>query len=183
MSLLRGLLSSESIILDVAVVSRCERVHQPVPHPRPSPAHEVVVARGPRPIALGQVAPRRSRAQHPEDAIQHLSVIDTRHASRLMGRSGSITRHSKSVRSYRLMPILNQKTTLVGIPSMDSRLGSTTSVIPPPKLWWLGRFPSLGRRRGVSSCGRDRHARLNPGYSCWFADQAGERSSLKCQQQ
>ena len=78
---------------------------------------------------------------------------------------------------------LNQKTTLVGIPSMDSRLGSTTSVIPPPKLWWLGRFPSLGRRRGVSSCGRDRHARLNPGYSCWFADQAGERSSLKCQQQ
>jgi hypothetical protein len=37
-------------------------------------------------IALGQVAPRRTRAQHPEDAIQHPSVIDTRHASRLIGQ-------------------------------------------------------------------------------------------------
>lgn len=39
----------------------------------------------------------------------------------LLGKSGSITRHSKSVSSYRLMSSLNHKSKLVGIPFMSSR--------------------------------------------------------------
>ena len=44
------------------------------------------VAGGTRTIAVGQVAPRCARAQHPEDAVQHTPVVDTRHASRLVGQ-------------------------------------------------------------------------------------------------
>jgi AhpD family alkylhydroperoxidase len=36
---------------------------------------------------------------------------------------------------------------------------TTIPVISPPKPWWPGSFPSLGRRQGVPSCGRDSPAR------------------------
>ena len=45
----------------------------------------------------------------------------------LLGKSGSITRHSKSVRSYRLMPVLNEIDAALGIPFMSSRPSQTTS--------------------------------------------------------
>jgi hypothetical protein len=70
--------------LDVAVVGLGDCVHQPIPDACPSPAHEAVVARCPWPIALGQVTPRRTRAQHPENAVQHPPVINALNAPRLV---------------------------------------------------------------------------------------------------
>lgn len=72
--------------LDVAVMGDGNCIHHPVPHARLSPSHEAVVAGGARAIAVGQVAPWRSRSQNPEDAVQHAAVIDTRHTSRLVGQ-------------------------------------------------------------------------------------------------
>ena len=39
-----------------------------------------------RAIALGQVTPRRTGAQYPEDAVQRATIIDARYASRLVGQ-------------------------------------------------------------------------------------------------
>ena len=59
-------------------------------------------------VPLPQFSPRRAGAQHPEDAVQHTPAIDAGHTSRLVGRNGEQRRHSKSAKSYRLMPTLNQ---------------------------------------------------------------------------
>lgn len=72
--------------LDVAVMGGADGVHQSVPNARLSPSHEAVVAGGTRAVALGQVAPRRPGAQHPEDAVQYTTIIDARHASGLVGQ-------------------------------------------------------------------------------------------------
>lgn len=72
--------------LDVAIVRGGDGIHQPVPHACLPPSYEAVVAGGARAIALGQVTPRRTRAQPPEDAVQHAAVIDAWHASRLVGK-------------------------------------------------------------------------------------------------
>jgi hypothetical protein len=55
------------------------------------------------PAGSGAAQQTAIRAQVPEGAVQHASVIDARHASRLVCSRGSITPHSKSVRSYRFM--------------------------------------------------------------------------------
>jgi len=60
----RGLLVGASgavDYLDSAVVGRGNGIYQLIPHTRLSPQHEAVVASGGRAIALGQIAPRRSR--------------------------------------------------------------------------------------------------------------------------
>ena len=57
---------------------------------------------------LELVALRRVRTQHPEDAVQHAPAVHRWHTLRLVGQEGSITRYSKSVRSNRLMPSMNQ---------------------------------------------------------------------------
>jgi len=72
--------------LDGAVVSGGDGIHQPTPYARLPPSHEAVVAGGARAVALGQVTPRRTGAQHPEDAVQHAAIIDARHASGLVGQ-------------------------------------------------------------------------------------------------
>lgn len=72
--------------LDVAVVDGGDSVHHSIPDTSLPPSHEAVVAGGARTIALGKVSPRRSRSQHPEDAVQRSPIIDTRHASRLVGQ-------------------------------------------------------------------------------------------------
>ena len=59
-------------------------VHHPIPHACFPPSNEAVAAGGARAVTLRQVAPRRTRTQHPEDAVQHTPVIDARHASRLV---------------------------------------------------------------------------------------------------
>ena len=72
------------------------------------PSHEPVVAGRARLVADRQVAPWCSRSQCPENSVQHAAIIDVRHASRVVGYRGSITRHSKSVRLHRLMLSLTQ---------------------------------------------------------------------------
>lgn len=62
--------------LDGAIVRGTDGVHQLVPHACLSPSIEAVVTGGARPIALGQVTPRRPGTQHPEDAVQHPPVVD-----------------------------------------------------------------------------------------------------------
>src|SRR5215472_5510670 len=64
------------------------------------------------------VAPRSKarRITAPKNAVQHAAIIDARHSARFVGRSGAITRHSKSVRSYRLMHMLNQISHATPIP-------------------------------------------------------------------
>ncbi len=73
-------------IIWMSVVRGADGGHQPVPHACLPPSHEPVVAGGARAIALGQVAPWRTKAQHPEDAVQRAAVIDARHSPGLVGR-------------------------------------------------------------------------------------------------
>ena len=87
--------------LGSAVTGGGDGVHQPVPNTCLPPSHEAVVADGARTIALGQIAPWRSGSQHPEDAIQHTAIFNARYTSRLLGKSGSITRHPKEAASPR----------------------------------------------------------------------------------
>lgn len=71
--------------LDLAIVRGADGGHKPVPYTCLAPSVEAVVAGDGRSIALRQVAPRRSRPQHSEDAVQRAVIIDTRHASRFVG--------------------------------------------------------------------------------------------------
>src|SRR5258706_9778888 len=50
----------------------------------PSPANETIVTGGSGTISLRQVAPWRTRAQDPKDAIEHATVIYTPNAARLV---------------------------------------------------------------------------------------------------
>jgi hypothetical protein len=54
-----------------------------------------------------------SGRSHPEDAVEHAPIIDARHTARLVGQVKLDCAHSKSVRSYRLMPMLNQNSIAV----------------------------------------------------------------------
>ena len=72
--------------LDVTVVSGSNGIHHTVPDPGFPPSHEAVVTGGAWAIAVRQVSPRRTRSQHPEDAVQHAAVIDAWNASRLVGQ-------------------------------------------------------------------------------------------------
>jgi hypothetical protein len=63
---------------------RCEEVR---PDPRTLPAVEAAGHGPPWAIAFGEIPPRRTGAQNPEDAIQDASVIDRRPTGfRLLGR-------------------------------------------------------------------------------------------------
>jgi hypothetical protein len=111
----------------MTVMGGADGVHQPVPHARPPPAHKPVVAGRARPIALGQIAPRRARAQHPEDAVEHPPVINPRHSARLV-RQQRLDHPPLEIRqivsAHRNAPssgTLNQIDTENGIPFMGSR--------------------------------------------------------------
>lgn len=59
----------------IAAISICNCIHNPIPYARFGPATEAIVAGGVGAIAFRQIAPRRARSQHPENAIQHSPVI------------------------------------------------------------------------------------------------------------
>jgi len=61
--------------LNLALMSLGNRHHQPVPDAGPAPTIKAIVDGCVRSIPLGQIPPRRSRPQHPKDAIHDLSVI------------------------------------------------------------------------------------------------------------
>ena len=55
-----------------------QRGQGPVPHPRLAPAVEPARDGADRPVSFGQVAPRRARAQHPQDAVHDPAVVVVR---------------------------------------------------------------------------------------------------------
>ena len=70
--------------LDLAVVRLDDGIHELVPDAGFPPPIEAVVDRRAGSVAFGQIAPRRARAQYPEDAIQDAPVVDPGHATRLV---------------------------------------------------------------------------------------------------
>ena len=72
--------------LDVAVVSLCDRVHQPIPDAGFAPAVEAIVDRRRWAVASRDIRPGRTRPKHPEDTVQDPPIIDPRHAARLVGK-------------------------------------------------------------------------------------------------
>ena len=62
------------------------RVHEAIPDHCLSPSVEAIVDRGRRAVALGDIRSGNSCAQHPEDAVEHTPIIDSRLAARLVGK-------------------------------------------------------------------------------------------------
>lgn len=93
--------------LDVAFMRDGDGVHQPILHTGLPPSDEAVKAEGAQAVALGQVAPLCPLAQHPEDAIQDVAIIDAGHASRFVGQERFDHAPLESIRSYRLMTTLD----------------------------------------------------------------------------
>jgi hypothetical protein len=135
--------------LDVAVISLGDRVHHPVPHACPSPAHEAVVTGRPRPIALGQVAPRRTRTQHPENTVQQPPVIAPWYAPRLVRqqrRDHAPFEIGQIIAAH--AATLNQIKAALGIPFMGSR-PSPLAVREPHQ--YMGREMAKKARRESKS--------------------------------
>jgi len=66
---------------------RLKRREYPLPYPRRAPAVEPARHRPDRAVALGQVAPRRTGAQNPQNAVQNGAVVVVRPArARPLGR-------------------------------------------------------------------------------------------------
>ena len=70
--------------LDEAVIGFGEGLHDQVPDASHPPTNEPVVLGRIRPKALWQIAPWCSRPLYPEDAVEDTSVVDPRHAARLV---------------------------------------------------------------------------------------------------
>lgn len=72
--------------LDVAIVGSSDGIHHPIPDTCLPPPHEAVVAGGAWDVAFGQITPRRTGSQNPENAVQHTPLIYARHASWFVGQ-------------------------------------------------------------------------------------------------
>ena len=85
--------------LHLAVVRLDDGIHQAIPDACLAPAVEAIVGGRVRPVSLRQIAPGRASAKHPEDAVENTPIVP-RFGPRLsFGNKGSMTLHSKSVRS------------------------------------------------------------------------------------
>lgn len=71
--------------LHLTIMDFGDGVHEAVPHTCFPPSHEAIVAGGAWAISLRQVSPWSSRSQHPEDTVEHPTVVDTRHTTRFVG--------------------------------------------------------------------------------------------------
>lgn len=72
--------------LDSGIVGSGKRVYNAAPDTSPPPADEAVVASGVRAKRIGQIAPRCSRTQDPEDAVEDTTVVYPRNAAWLVGK-------------------------------------------------------------------------------------------------
>ena len=70
--------------LDIAVIGLRKRVHDAVPHTGLAPVDEAIVAGRVWAVAFRQVAPRCTRTQDPENAVQHPPVVNTWNTARLV---------------------------------------------------------------------------------------------------
>src|SRR5450631_11326 len=67
------------------VMTGSRRIHDPVPDASPPPPDEAIVTGGAGTVGFREVAPWRTRAQNPKDAIEHATVIYPPNAARLVG--------------------------------------------------------------------------------------------------
>src|ERR1051325_7105326 len=130
--------------LHVAVVSLGDCGQNAVPDPGFAPPHEAVVAGCARTELLRQRPPRRARSQHPEDPVQHPTIIDSWNPARFVRQqrrdhSPLEIRQLVSPHNQKLPQLgsLNQKTASVGIPFMSSRPSPRQLACPTNSLWWL----------------------------------------------
>ena len=72
--------------MHLAAVGCHNSVHQPIPNAGFAPAIEAVVGGRVGAVALGQVAPGRSRSQDEKDRVENTPVVCARHAPRLVGQ-------------------------------------------------------------------------------------------------
>ena len=70
--------------LDSGIMGTGKRVYDAAPDTRPPPPNEAVVARGVRTKCLGQITPRGSGSQYPENSIENASVVYPGNATRLV---------------------------------------------------------------------------------------------------
>src|SRR5215469_15138069 len=107
--------------LQPTIMGLGDGIHEAVPNTCFAPSDKAIVAGGAWAVRSG-----RSRHGAPDRSTQKMPFSTRRSSTRgtprgSLGRSGSITRHSKSVRSYRLMHMLNQISRAPPIPFMSSR--------------------------------------------------------------
>ena len=74
--------------LDRGIMGSRKCVYDSTPDASPPPPNESVVAGGVRTKHVGQITPRCSRAQDPEDAIEDTTVVHPRNATRLVRQHG-----------------------------------------------------------------------------------------------
>ena len=72
--------------LHIGFMGLNNRVHETILDPCCSPSVAAIVNRGRRAIALGEIRPGSSRAQHPEAPVDHPPIIEARLAARLVGK-------------------------------------------------------------------------------------------------
>jgi hypothetical protein len=68
------------------VMTGSQRIHDQVPGASPPPPNEAIVTGGTGSVAFREVAPWRTRAQNPKDAIEHATVIYPTNAAWLVGQ-------------------------------------------------------------------------------------------------
>lgn len=74
--------------LDSGIVGSSKCVYDAAPDTSPPPTDEAVVACGVRTKHLGQITPRCSRSQDPEDAIKDTTVVNSRNTTRFVRQHG-----------------------------------------------------------------------------------------------
>ena len=80
--------------MDSGIVGSSKCVYDAALDTSPPPTAEAVVVCGVRTKLLGQITPRCSRAQDPEDAIEDTTVVEPRNPTRLVGSMGLMAIHS-----------------------------------------------------------------------------------------
>ena len=70
--------------LDSGIMGSGERVDDAPPYTSPPPPNEAVIASGVRTKRLGQITPRCSGSQDPENAIENTAVVYPRNTTRLV---------------------------------------------------------------------------------------------------
>ena len=68
------------------IVSGCECIHDLIPDACLPPADEAIVAGGMGSVAVWQIAPRRTRSQDPEYAVENAPVVHTGNAAWPVGK-------------------------------------------------------------------------------------------------
>jgi hypothetical protein len=121
---------------DLAVKSLGNRRQQPIPDPGFAPSHEPVVACRIGTIAIRHTRPWRAGSEAPQDAVENLAVINTRHTANLVRQNavGSRPIQSRSVRNDAFKPpkeALNQNSSQtklsLGVCRLDrSPIGAVT---------------------------------------------------------